>query len=267
MEHKKIILEKSTVYPNTPKTRAAKYRNANLAPALSGIGACIGGAAGGAFVGAALGNPIIGGIVGCGLFVGPGIAAGNELPPSSPPESNPAPPPFADPFGEGEDALLQPQRIDPLILDLDGDGVIKTTTVTDGAFFDMDCNGFAELTAWAMEGEGVLARDVDNDGWITDGKEIFGDQTLLANGNIATDGFEALADLDSNGDNEINAADRTVDDNVVLDELGVIKDGEFFYLSELGITAISLNTTVVNKEENGNLLVKTSKLYKEWSYI
>ncbi len=162
-------------------------------------------------------------------------------------------PSFTDPFNEGEDTQ---DRKDPLILDLNGDGIVSTTTVTNGAYFDMDCSGFAEQTAWANAGDGLLARDVDKDGWITDGKELFGDQTLLASGNKAANGFEALADLDSNGDNKIDVNDEA------FVELGVIKNGEFFYLDELGITEISLNTTDVNEEQNGNTLVKTADFIK-----
>lgn len=145
-------------------------------------------------------------------------------------------------------ALFTPS--DPLILDLNGDGV-KTTSVASGAYFDVDCTGFAELTAWANDEDGVLARDVNNNGWIDNGSELFGDQTLLSDGvTKATSGFQALAELDSNGDNKIDVNDTA------FAELGVIKDNELIYLDELGIKEISLNNTSYNQvDENGNMLL------------
>jgi len=86
-------------------------------------------------------------------------------------------------------------RRDPLILDLNGDG-IKTTDVKAGAYFDHDGNGFAEQTGWVSPNDGLLVMDRNNDGIINDGKELFGDQTILNNGQRAANAFEALSDLD-----------------------------------------------------------------------
>jgi len=44
-------------------------------------------------------------------------------------------------YSDQPDYLADPR--DPLILDVNGDG-IKTTTLADGAYFDHDKNGFAE---------------------------------------------------------------------------------------------------------------------------
>ncbi|MEW6741049.1 MAG: glucosaminidase domain-containing protein, partial [Nitrospirota bacterium] len=82
-------------------------------------------------------------------------------------------------------------RRDPLILDLDGDG-IETTNVKDGAYFDYDGNGFSEQTGWAGADDGLLVMDRNGDGIINDGKELFGDQTILSNGQRASNGFQAL---------------------------------------------------------------------------
>jgi hypothetical protein len=85
--------------------------------------------------------------------------------------------------------------ISPITLDLDGDGV-ETTNVKDGAYFDHDGNGFAEQTGLAGADDGMLVMDRNGDGIINDGKELFGDQTILSNGQRASNGFQALADLD-----------------------------------------------------------------------
>lgn len=110
-------------------------------------------------------------------------------------------PPGEDPFNGAPIA-----RWDPLILDLDGDG-IETTNISSGAYFDLDNNGFAEKSGWVNSDDGILVMDRNGDGIINDGQELFGDQTLLSNGQRATDGFQALADLDTNGDGKIDVND------------------------------------------------------------
>ena len=42
----------------------------------------------------------------------------------------------------------QNRRIDPLIFDLDGDGITTVSIDDSNAFFDLDNNGFAEKTSW-----------------------------------------------------------------------------------------------------------------------
>ncbi|MBI5212124.1 MAG: hypothetical protein HY957_01975 [Nitrospirae bacterium] len=83
-------------------------------------------------------------------------------------------------------------RRDPIMLDLDGDG-IETTNVKDGAYFDHDGNGFAEQTGWAASDDGMLVMDRNGDGIINDGKELFGDQTILSDGTRAANGFQMAA--------------------------------------------------------------------------
>jgi len=70
---------------------------------------------------------------------------------------------------------------DPLVLDLDGDG-IKTTYVRDfSAYFDHNGDGFAELTGWIDPRDGFLAMDRNGDGIINDGsKREKGSSRLLA---------------------------------------------------------------------------------------
>jgi hypothetical protein len=49
---------------------------------------------------------------------------------------------------------------------------------------------------------------VDQNGSIDSGRELFGSGTLMANGRRANNGFEALGELDSNGDARIDARDE-----------------------------------------------------------
>ena len=95
----------------------------------------------------------------------------------------------------------------PLILDLDGDGV-ETKNVNGGTYFDHDGNGFAEKSGWVGQDDGLLVRDINGNGQIDNGTELFGNNTQLSTGDKALNGFEALKDLDSNGDGVFNAEDN-----------------------------------------------------------
>jgi len=106
-------------------------------------------------------------------------------------------------FNKGE--ITNPPA-SPIILDLDGDGV-ETTSVGAGAYFDHDGNGFAQQTGWASSDDGMLVRDINSDGLINDGKELFGNETLLNNGSKAANGFQALSELDGNVDGKVDAND------------------------------------------------------------
>jgi len=95
----------------------------------------------------------------------------------------------------------------PLILDLDGNGVVSTRGVGEGAYFDHDGNGLAEQSGWVGAGDALLVRDLNGNGRIDGGAELFGNQTELSPGVDAAHGFAALGALDSNGDGKVNALD------------------------------------------------------------
>ncbi|MFC1834016.1 GGDEF domain-containing protein [Thermodesulfobacteriota bacterium] len=96
---------------------------------------------------------------------------------------------------------------DPLILDLNGDGITTTLFTIWSPMFDHDANGFAEATGWVGPDDGLLVRDGDGNGIIDDGRELFGDGTILSRGEKASSGFEALAAFDENAEWKIDAAD------------------------------------------------------------
>ncbi|WP_296645077.1 hypothetical protein [Roseinatronobacter sp.] len=62
-------------------------------------------------------------------------------------------------------------------------------------------DGFAEATGWVAADDGLLVLDVNGNGRIDNGSELFGDQTGHAHG------FLALAQHDDNGDGVIDEAD------------------------------------------------------------
>ena len=144
----------------------------------------------------------------------------------------------------------QPPR-DPLIIDLNGDGV-KTTTVESGVHFDIDNNGFAEKTAWIDTIDGFLVYNRDEDKSITNGSELFSDQVIFPDGTRSADGFDVLKRFDTNGDKVVDSSDdefgalqvwidKNHDGNTyfpVSDEEEELLKKELFTLAELGITSI-----------------------------
>ncbi len=95
----------------------------------------------------------------------------------------------------------------PIVLSLRGG--YHMTSPADGVLFDIDADGTAEEIAWTEPNGnvGFLALDRNGNGTIDSGAELFGDSTMLTNGARALNGFEALADLDSNHDGRIDASD------------------------------------------------------------
>ena len=82
--------------------------------------------------------------------------------------------------------------------------------------FDHAGDGFAEVSHWAEDDDAVLVWDRNGDGVINDGSELFGSNTVLSNGRKTKHGFEALAELDSNRDGKVDAADDDWDRLQVL---------------------------------------------------
>ena len=95
--------------------------------------------------------------------------------------------------------------IDPLTLDLDGDGIELSPLGTAGqagastVFFDFDGDGFRERTGWVKADDGMLAIDLNGNGLIDNGGELFGQP--------ARDGYEVLETYDTFADGVIDAKD------------------------------------------------------------
>lgn len=87
----------------------------------------------------------------------------------------------------------------PLVLDLDGDGRILTTGSEYGVEFDINGDGTPDSIGWLAKdsGDGFLWLDLNLNGTVDDGGELFGSSTLLPNGTFADNGFEALAVYDA----------------------------------------------------------------------
>lgn len=138
------------------------------------------------------------------------------------------------------------QQGDPLVLDLDGDG-IELTSYTQGAKFDLMGTGKSVQTAFVTGGDAFLAMDLNKDGIINSGLELFGEQRGAANG------FEELRKLDSNRDGYISSADEAFGSLLLFRDNGdgVSAADELVSLAEAGVQEINLNYRQANARASG----------------
>ncbi|HEX2832036.1 MAG TPA: hypothetical protein VHW00_03425 [Thermoanaerobaculia bacterium] len=75
--------------------------------------------------------------------------------------------------------------------------------------FDINADGVKDRITWSDRGSTVafVAMDLDGDGQINDGSELFGNAMQLASGENAVNGFEALNALDLNHDGRVDGGD------------------------------------------------------------
>jgi len=134
------------------------------------------------------------------------------------------------------------QAIDPIVLDLNGDGY-AFSGLNDGVSFDINGDGAADKVAWNNSGDGILAFDLNGDGVINDGTELFTPD--FAGGSFANGGA-ALASLDTNGDGMIDELDTAFASLAIWTDGnadGVSDAGELRSLADHGITSISAPST------------------------
>ncbi len=135
-----------------------------------------------------------------------------------------------------------PAKTDPIVLDLDGNG-IRLSGIEDGAVFDIDANGHPDRISWVTPGDVLLALDRNRNGRIDDGSELFGDQRGAVNG------FEELRKLDDNRDGVVDAQDSGFGDLVVLS-----RGGSLASLAEAGVAAVRLDYRNVGREQEGTFV-------------
>jgi hypothetical protein len=144
----------------------------------------------------------------------------------------------------------------PLVLDLNGDGV-QTVDAAQGVQFDLMDTGTKQTVGWVSKHDGLLAIDLNGDGQINSGAELFGDHMRLADGSLAQDGWSALAALDNNGDAVIDAQDAAFSQLRVWVDAngnGSTDAGELRTLAEMHIANISLQADTHSVQQNGNVV-------------
>ena len=148
-----------------------------------------------------------------------------------------------------------PTPISPLVLDLDGDG-IETTHLDVGITFDHNANGLLQHTGFVAADDGFLALDLNGNGSIDSGRELFGSNTQLADGTLADNGFDALRQYDDNSDGVIDSQDAIYNQLKIFRDInqdGVSQEEELFGLGDYHISSLNLNYTLSDYiDENGN---------------
>ncbi|MBI5786871.1 MAG: putative Ig domain-containing protein [Rhodocyclales bacterium] len=151
--------------------------------------------------------------------------------------------------------------VSPVVLDLNGDG-IATTGLRSSVHFDHDANGFAEGTGWINGADGILVRDLNGNGSIDSGRELFGSETLLANGQEAANGYTALAEFDGNQDGKVDTQDSAYTTLKVWKDTngdGVSQADELLTLAAAGVQSIATGFTALDQTDaNGNITKQTS---------
>lgn len=154
----------------------------------------------------------------------------------------------------GAGQSLQMRLCDPLVINLDN----CVADISDQKFmFDLDTDGEMDSISMLGKGSGFLALDLNEDGEINDGSELFGTK----NG----DGFKDLAKYDKDGNGWIDEADE------VFDKLSVMcfnEDGSktLYKLKDKDIGAIYLGNSetefsIKNQENITNAQVRKTGIF------
>jgi hypothetical protein len=144
----------------------------------------------------------------------------------------------------------------PLVLDMNGDGV-QTLSIEEGVQFDMLAAGSSQSVGWVDKHDGLLVMDLNHDGMVNNGSELLGTSTQLADGSLARDGWQALAQYDLNTDGLIDAKDAVFKDLQVwvdANSNGVSEAGELTSLADVGVLSIDLKHDNAQTTQNGNVL-------------
>lgn len=144
---------------------------------------------------------------------------------------------------------------DPLVINLD----TNLAQVSDQKFFfDLDCDGREEEISNLQAGSGFLALDLNGDGKINDGGELFGTKS----GN----GFADLAKHDADGNGWIDENDPIWEKLLIWtkDEDG---NDKLYHLSDFGVGAIGLDNVntqfALNSQKNNetNAMIRKTGIF------
>jgi hypothetical protein len=142
----------------------------------------------------------------------------------------------------------------PLVLSFSASAPVEMHT--NHAAFDIAGAGECLTTDWPAATNPWLVIDLDKNGFIDGGHELFGSGSVLDTGRHASNGFIALSSLDSDHDGRITAADARFDELLVWrdedgDKLSLAH--ELSTLAEVGVHDIELDFTVREQcDERGN---------------
>ena len=157
--------------------------------------------------------------------------------------------------------------VSPIVVTLKGHPMAFSSPDS-GPAFDLIPDGRPEVRSWPLEGVGFLVRDIDRNGVIDDGRELFGSVTEQP-ASLSRNGFDALKVLDVNKDGVIDRDDPAFAELAVWfdrNHNGRSDSWELESLSALGLRGIDLKYAVTRREdEYGNRYRYHAKLFLERS--
>lgn len=149
---------------------------------------------------------------------------------------------------------LETMLYDPLVLDLNGDGVQTISSDDNAATFDLFTGeGISASHGWVSSEDAFLSLDKNSNGVIDNITELFGSSSVS--------GFEALSGYDENGDSVIDQNDAIFSELLVWQDVngdGISQEDELSHLSDVGIISINLVTNEEGELQNGNLITRSS---------
>lgn len=131
----------------------------------------------------------------------------------------------------------------PIVLDFSNEATLSTVSIHDSKVrFDLLATGRKTRTGWIDGPRGFLAIDLNRDGVINHGGELFGEGTALLQGDgMATNGYEALNQYAVKGQDFIDTKTPAYRDLFVWfdrNQDGKSQNSEMVSLADLGITRI-----------------------------
>jgi len=141
---------------------------------------------------------------------------------------------------------------DPLVLDLDGNGVNLTPVSDYAPALDMNVDGFLVHTGWVSGSDGILVYDKNGNGAVDNATEIFGGPDA--------NGYASLGQYDLNNDGVIDSNDAIFSQLQVWRDLNgnaVVDPGELESLADAGIASISLQNQKSTDTSAGNSILST----------
>ncbi|NBY20693.1 hypothetical protein EBQ74_10750 [bacterium] len=159
-------------------------------------------------------------------------------------------------YSQSQDGDVCDKQYSPVVLDLTGEGIFLSAP-EEGLKFDLNDDGSEIYTGWIRgRNNAFLVRDINNNGQIDNGSELFGSATKLLNGKRAANGFEALKDLDSNHDGFLTSKDaqwRSLRLWFDRNFDGFSQHSEIDRLEQYQVKSINLNyIELLEMDEHGN---------------
>lgn len=151
--------------------------------------------------------------------------------------------------------LGSPEKKDPLVINFDRPSALLTDNKIS---FDIDYDGKSDQISTLAQGSGFLSLDINNDGKINDGSELFGTRN--------NDGFADLAKYDQDNNGWIDENDD------IFDKLRIwVKDEDdndvLFALGEKGIGAIYLGNVNTDFALKNNQNVEQGEIRKTGIFL